>query len=139
MAITITFFNNVSELSKHVDQSLVDTKEVLGVHLREVETIRKRYEKAKKRFDGFKKMTGGKADHLKDTKQLEVAGFKVLVNPTSEYELTLMEDAISSLQDRISAFEKTRELFPAVSDENMKIGMVLNDGTPTGFLFYVQD
>lgn len=139
MAITINFFDNVSELSKYVEQAVSDTKTTLGSHLKVVEDVRKRYDKAMKRYEGFKKLTKGKSDHLRDTKQLEVAGFKVLVNPTSEYELTLMEEAITSLQDRLAAFEKTKELFPAVSDENMKIGMVLNDGTPTGFLFYVQD
>ena len=139
MAITVNFFDNVSELSKYVDKAVADTKTELGTHLKLVEDVRKRYDKAKKRYEGFKKLTGGKSDHLRDTKQLEVAGFRVLVNPTSEYELTLMEDAITSLQDRLTAFEKTRELFPAVSDENMRIAIVLNDGTPTGFLFYVQD
>ena len=139
MAITVNFFDNVSELSKYVDKAVADTKAELGTHMKLVEDVRKRYDKAKKRYEGFKKLTHGKSDHLRDTKQLEVAGFRVLVNPTSEYELTLMEDAITSLQDRLTAFEKTRELFPAVSDENMRIAIVLNDGTPTGFLFYVQD
>jgi hypothetical protein len=131
LAITVTFFSSASELSKYVEQTVADVKAALGYHLKEIEAIRQRYEKAKKRYEGFKKFTGGKADALKDTKQLEVAGFKVLVNPTAEYELTIMEEAISSLQERLDAFEKTRELIPAVSDENMKIGMVLNDGTPT--------
>jgi alanyl-tRNA synthetase len=139
LAITVTFFSSVSEMSKYVDQTTADIKAALGYHLKEIEGVRQRYDKAKKRYEGFKKITGGKSDALKDTKQLEVAGFKVLVNPSAEYELTIMEEAITSLQERLEAFEKTKELIPAVSEENMKIGMVLNDGTPTGFMFYVQD
>lgn len=137
MAITVTFFDNVDDLAKHVDQSIADTKAALGYHTQHIEETRKRYEKSKKRLDGFKKL-GGKADHLKDTKQVEVAGFRVLINPSAEYELTIMEEAITSIQDRLTAFEKAKQLYPAVSDDNMKIAMILNDGIPTGFMFYVQ-
>jgi len=138
MAITVTFFDNVNDLSKYVDQSIADTKAALGYHTQHIEEVRKRYDKSKKRIEGFRKL-GGKADHLKGTKQVEVAGFRVLVNPTAEYELTIMEEAITSIQDRLEAFEKAKQLYPAVSDENMKIGMILNDGVPTGFMFYVLD
>ena len=139
MTITVTFFSNIQSLEKYVDQTMADTKAALGYHMQQIEDVRKRYDKEKKRYEGFKKLTKGKSDALKDTKQLEVAGFRILVNPTAEYELTVMEEAISSLQERLEAFEKTKELYPAVGDENMKIGMVLNDGIPTGFMFYVQD
>lgn len=139
MAITINLFDNVSALSKYVDQTIADTRASLGAHMRQVDEIRRRYEKVKKQYEGLKKLSGGKNDSLRDTKQLDIAGFKVLVNPTAEYELTLMNEAISSLQDQLKEYEKTKELFPSVSDENMKIGMVLNDGVPTGFIFYTHE
>ena len=103
----------------------------------EIEAIRQRYEKTKKRLDLIKKMTGGRQEAAKDTKQTEISGFRVLMNPTAEYELNLMEEAITSLQERLTNFENSREIFPVLSEETMKVGVVLNDGLPTGFLFYV--
>lgn len=139
MAITVTFFGDIQTLAKYVEQAVADTKASLGYHMQQIEDIRKRYDVEKKRYEGFKKLTKGKSDELKDTKQLEIAGFRVLVNPTAQYELTIMEEAISSLQERLEAFEQAKEVYPALGDEKMKIGMVLNDGTPTGFMFYAQD
>jgi len=138
MAITIKFFDSVSAFGKYIDQISTETKNALGQHLSQIEEIRKRYENTRKRFEGLKKLAGNKADALKDTKKLDVAGFKVLVNPSAEYELTLMEEAINSLQERYDAFAKVKEqLLPSLTEENTKIGVVLNDGHPTGFMFYM--
>jgi len=48
-----------------------------------------------------------------------------------------MEEAITSLQERSTNFENAREIFPVLSEKRMKVGVVLNDGLPIGFLFYV--
>jgi len=139
LAIVISRFDSVSSFTKYVEQMVQETKSALGAHMAEIEEIRKKYDKAKKRYDVMKKLTGGKADVLKDTKQTEVAGFKVLVSPSAEYELTLMEEAITSIQEKLDAFERTKELFPMLTEENMRIAAVVNDGIPTGFMFYVAE
>jgi alanyl-tRNA synthetase len=139
MTIMVSFFNSISEFTKFVEQTITETKAALGTHMAHIEEVRKRYDKTRKRYDTLKKLTGGKQDVPRDTKQLDVAGFKVLVNPMAEYELTLLEEAISTLQDKLNVFEKTREMFPVLTDEGMKIGMVLNEGIPTGFMLYVQE
>ena len=139
MTVTVSFFNSVPELSKYVEDAIIQTKADLGTHLSQTEEVRKRYEKSRKRYDTLKKLTGGKQEIPKDTKQMEVAGFKVLVNPSADYELTLMEEAVSTLQEKLDAFEKAKELFPVLTDEGLKIGMVLNEGIPGGFMLYVPD
>ena len=137
MAIVIKRFENVSSFKKYIEDTIAETKTLLGTHMGEIEAIRQRYEKTRKRLDLIKKMTGGKQEAAKDTKQTEISGFRVLMNPTAEYELNLMEEAITSLQERLTNFENSREIFPVLSEESMKVGVVLNDGLPTGFLFYV--
>jgi len=139
LTITISFFNSKMEFKKYVEQSITETNALLGTHMVQTEEVRKRFDKSKKRFDTLKKFGGGKQDVPKDTKQMEVAGFKVLVNPTADYELTLMEEAVSTLQERLDAFEKTKEIFPVLTEEDMRIGVVLNEGIPTGFMLYVTD
>ncbi|MCI0558984.1 MAG: hypothetical protein MN733_10850 [Nitrososphaera sp.] len=139
MTITISFFETIPEFKKYVEHSITETKTQLGSHLSQTEEVRQRYDKSRKHYDTLKKFTGGKQEVPKNTKQMEVAGFKVLVNPSAEYELTLMEEAVSTLQERLDAFEKTKELFPVVAEDGMKIGVVLNEGIPSGFMFYVKD
>ena len=138
MAISITVFNSAPEFKSYVEKTITDSKMTLGDYMKSIEEIRKKYERTKKRYDTLKKLTG-KVEVTKDTKQIDVGGFKVLVNPTAEYELTLMEEAITSLQEKVNLFEKAREMFPALVDETMKVGVVLNDGVPTGFMLYMQD
>jgi len=139
LAITISFFSSIAEFKNYVEKSITETKTSLGTHLSRTEDIRRRYDKSRKHFETLKKLTGGKQQVPKDTKQMEVGGFKVLVNPTAEYELTLMEETVSTLQDKLDAFEKAKEMFPVLNDEETKIGVVLNEGIPSGFMLYVPD
>ncbi|MFQ5969934.1 MAG: hypothetical protein ACE5J2_05525 [Nitrososphaerales archaeon] len=140
MALTSVNFQSPPEFIKYVDQAIMEVKSNLGAHMKKVEEIRGRYDKIKKRHDTLKKLMGGKKDVVGDTKQLEVAGFKVLINPSAEYELSLLENVISSLQEKLNAFEKTKELLPLFKDEqDMKISMVLDDGIPSGFMLYVEE
>jgi hypothetical protein len=135
VAITVIFFDSVPEFKKHIEAAIGETKTTLGMTLQKTEEVRKRYEVVKKHFESLQKLSG-KKEIPKDTKQMEVASFKVLVNPSADYELTLMEESVSSLQEKIDSFEKTKELFPSLSNESMKIAMVLNEGVPAGFMFY---
>jgi hypothetical protein len=135
VTITVEFFESISEFKKHVDATINETNKTLGITLQRTEEIRKRYEAKKKHVDSLQKLSG-KEDISKDTKQMEVASFKVLINPSADYELTLIEESVSSLQEKIESFEKTKELFPSLLNDNMKIAMVLNEGVPAGFMFY---
>ena len=136
MAVTVNFFESVPDFKKHVNETIAETKTILGVTLQKTEEVRKRYEVAKKHFDSLRKLSG-KKEIPKDTKQMEVASFRILINPSADYELTLMEESVSSLQEKLESFEKTKELFPSLPSENMKIAMVLSEGVPAGFMFYV--
>lgn len=139
MALTAVTFGSASDFIKYIDQAITEIKASLGDHMKQVEAIRQRYEKVKKRHDTLKKLLGGKKEVASDAKQLEVAGFKVLINPSAEYELSLLENVVSSLQEKLDAFERTKELLPLLkSEEDMRISMVLDDGIPSGFMLYVE-
>lgn len=138
MTVTIEFFETVPEFKRNVEEVIVQTKLVLGQALSKTEEVRKRYESSMKRFESISKLSGGKKD-MRAAKPMEVSGFKVLVNPSADYELTLMEESVSSLQEKLDAFEKTREIFPSLNGDAMRIAMVLNEGIPAGFMFYVPD
>lgn len=127
MVLSFVVYTSVSEFKKFVEQNISETKSKLGTQLTQIGEARKKYEEAKKR---------GMTSSKKDVKQMEIAGFKVLINPTEEHELTLMEEAFSSLEDKVSAFERAKELYRSLTSENTRIGVVLEDGVPEAFMFY---
>lgn len=150
MAVTITYFS-VLDFQAYVEQAIKETKGSLFAHIAQIEEIRKRYRKPEKlenKDDNnnsgpfWKKLIVGsgesKSDPFlpKETKKLEMNGFKVLINPTVEYELTLMEAAIASLEEKLDAFERAKELLGTLEKSENKICAVLTDGVPTGFMLY---
>lgn len=135
MTITVSFFESVPEFKRHIDTIVSEAKTILGVTLLKTEEIRRRYDTNRNHVDSLQKISD-KKDIAKDTKQMEIASFRVLINPSPDYELRLMEESVSSLQEKIESFEKTKELFPSLPNDNMKVAMILNEGIPAGFMFY---
>lgn len=127
MAITVNIFRSVQELQIDVERSIAESKKILGQTFTKTEEVRGRYNDERKK----------NGESRKDTKQMEIAGFRVLVNPTVDYELRLMEESATSIQEKINAFEKVKELYPKLTAQDMKIAMILNDGVPSGFMFFV--
>jgi vacuolar-type H+-ATPase subunit D/Vma8 len=124
MGINFLVFDSVNSFRKYIDQAIADTKTEMGKQMKNIDDSKKKLAHAK-----------NKARTPADTKRLEIAGFKVLVSPTVEHELKLMEETFSSLQDRLTAFESTKALLPHMTDDKMKVGMVLDDGLPSAFMF----
>jgi flagellar motility protein MotE (MotC chaperone) len=110
----------------------MDTKSALGSQLKRISEVRKAYEQAKKSTAVAKI-----ADT--ETKQLSASGFKILINPTKEHELILMEETFSTLQNKLDAYERVKELYPRLQGQNMKIGVILDDGLPTAFMLYTEN
>lgn len=139
MSITVAFFDSVQELRNYIDRSVSETKTILGTTFAKTEEIRKRYEasQATPGSEGIDRR--GKKVEPTATKQKEVAGFRILVNPTPEYELKLIEESVASLQEKIDMFEKTKELYSSLDKQNAKVAMVLDEGIPTGFMFFGPD
>ena len=138
MTLAILTFQSPSEFTKYVEQTITETKAALTKYNGDIEEVRRRYEKTKKKPEASKKQLGSQKELHVETKQTDVAGFKVLMNPTPDYELTLMEEVITSLQEKASAFESARGIFPVLGNNATKVSMILNEGIPTGFMLYMQ-
>ena len=123
MPINYLVFDSVSNFKGYIEKSIAETKSAMGSQMRGIDELKKKFNSRNPGSSGA------------DTKRLDVAGFKVLVNPTIEHELQLMEEAFSSLQEQVEMFEKTKELFPQMTNPNMRIGLVLEDGLPSAFIF----
>ena len=119
MTINFLVFDSVPDFKKHIEQTIAETKTSMGTQMRRIDEAKKK----------LKNRAGSP-----ETKKLDIAGFRVLVNPTIEHELKLMEETFSSLQERLELFEKSKELFPHLTNQNMKVAVVLEDGLPSAFM-----
>ena len=128
MPINLILFDSVADFRNYVEQTIAEIKTAMGSQMRIIDEV--------KRNNRNLKDKGGKA--TAQSQRTEVAGFKVLVNPSVEHELKLMEETFSTLQDKLTGFEKTREIFPHIKDAT-KVGVVLEDGLPSGFMFYTNN
>lgn len=132
MGIVISFFDSIEDLSRHMDQQLAETRKVLLSHSKKVDEARKKFDEAGMGREDKKKWEGQGG-----TKQTEVSGFKVLVNPTANYELNLLDEAIRSAQQKIEALERvTKQLLPSL--KNGRIAAIFDDGIPTAFMHYLE-
>ena len=161
MTISVSSFDSKSEFQQYVDQTIRETKTLLGSYMAKIELVRRKYNTSKRtnpdttsnvsKGDGsLRKFLGGKKDTSgskkpfdsptsTNLKQQEVAGFKVLINPPPEYELRILEDTITSLQERLETFERAKGLFPTITSERTGISVVLDDGLPTGFVLHLPE
>ena len=125
MSITFITFNSVGDFKKYVDQTIAETKSAMGVQMRSIDEIKRRQSSTK-----------GPKNPAEQSQRKELAGFKVLVNPTVEHELKLLEETFSTFQDKLTVFEKVKEqLYPHLKEE-MRLGLVLEEGVPTAFMLH---
>jgi hypothetical protein len=130
MGIIISFFESREDLSKYVEQQLAEAKNTLLSHSRRLSEAQKRFDLEGGGQDGKKKR-----EKQNDTKQSDIAGFKVLINPTANYELNLLDEATKSVQEKIEVLERVRNQF-LPNLKNGKISAIFDDGIPTAFMHY---
>ncbi len=133
MTISFIICNSVPEFKKFVEKNITETQAALGIQMKHIGLARKRYEEAKKAagVSGLNQKLP-----MPGVKKTTIAGFNVLLNPSLEHELNLMEEAFSSLQEKLNAFEQVKNLYPTLSNERMKVGIVLEEGVPMAFMLY---
>ena len=132
MGIIISFFESKEDLSKYIEQQLTEAKNTLLSHSRRLSEAQKRFD-----LEGGEQASKKKREKLNDTKQSDIAGFKVLINPTANYELNLLDEATKSLQEKIEVLERVRDQFlPNLKDG--KISAIFDDGIPTAFMHYTE-
>jgi hypothetical protein len=119
MGIIVYFFDSPKDLGSYVEQQLKEARGLILSHSH-------RLEEARKKFDSRTK--GGTK-----SRQSEVAGFRVLVNPTADYELQILDEAVKSTQEKIEVLERVRkELIPSLKET--RVTAILDDGIPTAFM-----
>ncbi|MEM0030059.1 MAG: hypothetical protein QW572_06450 [Candidatus Nitrosocaldus sp.] len=125
----IEFYSD-QELLTYVEQEITTTRNNIKVHTEKAEEQRRKYTNLKGKYD---------EELLKGVsiEQRKVSGFKVLMNPTVEYELYIHESIVASLQEKLEALERTKNMAKFMRAESVeKVVMVVEDGKPVGFIVY---
>lgn len=122
MSINFMLFSSVADFRNYVETTIAETKTAMGSQMRAIDEVKRKH----------RNLDSKSTDQSQRT---DIEGFKVLVDPSVEHELRLMEETFSTHQDRLTAFEKTKEIFPHTKNVT-RVGVVLEDGIPSGFMFY---
>ena len=129
MSVVIREFSSVNELLKFLDDEIANYRRVLGEMLKRLEELRVRAEQEKKLRSVLAKLG------LPETQtQNEVAlrNIRIFVNPSASLELAALEQAVESLNNRLTQLMAIRKEVETLSniDVEVKIALVYVDNMP---------
>jgi hypothetical protein len=130
MVLSMHEFYSDQEMLKYIEQEIINTKSIIKKHIEKAEEKRKKYANLKGKYN---------EELLKgiNIEQRKVGEFKILINPTVEYELYLHESIVTTLQEKLSALERAKDIVRLFYTENIKnVTMIMKDGKPIGFMIY---
>jgi hypothetical protein len=141
MVIEIKEYESATEIAKTVDSEITRTKSTLGDYLRRLDEIRTLAERSKKVRDVVYKLAGKRAG-ASTLGEITVGDLNVTLDANPFHELTVIEEAVRSQQDRLLILQKTRETMKWVDQiedtEGLKYLVVENDAVPTRILLKIQ-
>jgi len=129
MSVVVREFSSVNELLKFLDDEIANYRRVLGEMLKRLEELRVRAEQEKKLKSVLAKLG------LSETQtQNEVAlrNIRIVVNPSASQELAALEQAVESLNNRLTQLMAIRKEVETLSniDVEVKITLVYVDNVP---------
>src|SRR4030066_2126999 len=102
-------YESVNEIVKALDNNINLTKDMLGQCLRRLDEVRSLAERSKKVRDIVLKLAGKKAAAANTLGEITVGDLNVVLDASPFHELTAIEEAVRSQQDRLLLLQKARE------------------------------
>jgi hypothetical protein len=138
MVVTIKTYNSVQEIEETIDKEIADTKSSLGEYLRKLDEIRTLAEKSKKIRETVMRLSGKKNGSNENLGEIEVGSLKIILDANAFHELTAIESAVRSHQERLMVLQKAREglrpLDQLGDTEGLKFMIVENQQVPERIL-----
>jgi hypothetical protein len=134
-------FNSPEELKKFLDDEIGRIRTLLGDYLRRLEEVRIKTDRLKKAQDALVKFAGEKQITTSESREIDLSGLKVFVNPSPRQETDTLEDMVRSLQDKLNMIQRIRKaLDPLISFEEgiVTISAVTADNIPTKIMIYLR-
>jgi len=134
-------YESVNEIVKALDDKINLTKTMLGEYLRRLDEIRSLAERSKKVRDLVTKLAGKKATAANTLGEISVGGLNVVLDASPLHELTAIEEAVRSQQDRLLILQKARESMNWVDQledaDGLKFMVLESDGVPARILLKI--
>jgi hypothetical protein len=138
MVEAVKTYSSVGEITEALDKEIADTKSNLGEYLRRLDEIRSRAEKSKKIRETVMKLTGKKNGSSESSEEIEVGILKIVVDANAFQQLTIIESAVRSHQERLLVLQKAREALKPLDQlsdtEGLNLMVLENQGVPERIL-----
>ncbi|MCW4003620.1 MAG: hypothetical protein NWE95_06895, partial [Candidatus Bathyarchaeota archaeon] len=108
MVTKIKEYTSAKDIAETLDKEIADSKSALGEYLRRLDDIRKLAEKSKKVREVVMKLAG-KKNQNENPSEVNVGNLNIVLDANPFHELTALENAVRSHQDRLITLQKVRE------------------------------
>lgn len=140
MVVELKEYESATEIAKTLDNEIARTKSMLGEYLRRLDEIRALAERSKKIRDVVFKLAGKKAAQ-NTLGEITVGNLNVVLDANPFHELTAIEEAVRSQQERLLVLQKAREALKWVDQiedtEGLKYLVLESDGVPEKILLKI--
>jgi len=127
-------FKTLEELLRFVDSQIEELRRKLGDLLRLVEEARIKAEQERKLKSVLAKVLGTSVEATMPV--IELKNIKLLINPTAENEITLLEQLAEAINSKIMQLQAVRKDLEIFSDVDLvaPLRVVIIDGIPRGII-----
>jgi hypothetical protein len=140
MVVELKEYDSAAEIAKTLDSEITRTKSMLGEYLRRLDEIRALAERSKKIRDVVFKLAGKKASQ-QNLGEITVGNLNVVLDANPFHELTAIEEAVRSQQERLLVLQKAREALKWVDQiedtEGLRYLVLESDGVPEKILLKI--
>ena len=141
MTVEMREYPSANAIMKAVDSEIGRTKSALGEYLRRLDEIRSLAERSKKVQDTVLKLAGKKTAAASTLGEITVGDLNVVLDANPFHELTAIEEAVKSQQDRLLLLQKAREGMKWVDQledaDGLKFMVLESDGVPSRILLKI--
>jgi hypothetical protein len=134
-------YASTNEMVKALDNKINLTKNMLGQYLRRLDEIRSLAERSKKVRDLITKLAGKKENDASMIGEISVGDINVILDATPLHELSAIEEAVKSQQDRLLILQKAREGMKWADQfddvDGLKFIVLESNGIPTRILLKI--
>ena len=138
MITEIVKYGAISEIAAALDKKIAHTKTSLGEYLGKLDEIRNLAEKSKKIRDTVMKLSGKKNAAAENLDEIAVDSLKIVLDANAFHELTAIESAVRSHQERLLVLQKARDALKPLDQlgdtEGLNFLVLENEGVPERIL-----